>query len=170
MEEIKNKNITEDRIENRVQLTKVYLGSGDDFIVLSGNDISLFDKFLAAGDNIISLSNAMEESIKEIKNKISENDNQFSEVSEIIEERKKFSEEAANIMDSVLGENATKKFFGDVYKEIPDFLPDVECFLDFFDSLIPVIEKLSGHKEKLEKLANRQRIGKYQPQDHKRKQ
>lgn len=169
MEENRNKNIIEERIENRVQLTKVYLGSGDDYIVLSGNDISIFDKFLAAGDNIISLSNAMEESIKEIKNKVTESDDQFSEASEIIGERKKFSEEAANIMDSVLGKDATKKFFGDVYKEIPDFLPDVECFLDFFDSLVPVIEKLSGHKEKLEKLANRQRMGKYKPQDYMRK-
>jgi len=133
MEEIKNTNITEDRIENRVQLTKVYLGSGDDYIILSGNDISLFDKFLDAGNKIISLS-----------------------------------EEAANVMNSVLGEGATRKFFRDVYKEIPDFLPDVECFLDFFDSLIPVIEKLTGHKEKLEKLASKRRMSKYKPQDYKK--
>ena len=72
-------------------------------------------------------------------------------------------------MDSVFCEGTTRKFFGDVYAVIPDFRPDLECFLDFWDSLIPVIERLSEHKVKLEKLASKRRMAKYVPQDHKRK-
>lgn len=41
---------------------------------------------------------------------------------------------------------------------------------DFWDSLIPVIERLSEHKIKLEKLASKKRMAKYQPQDHKKAQ
>lgn len=46
----------------------------------------------------------------------------------------------------------------------------MECFFDFWDSLIPVIERLSEHKIKLEKLASKKRMAKYQPQDHKKAQ
>lgn len=70
----------------------------------------------------------------------------------------------------MLGSGSTRKFFSDVYESIPDFMPDIEAFMDFWDSLIPVIEKLSDHKVKLEKLASRRRMEKYQPQDHKKPQ
>lgn len=149
------------RIDNRVQLTKVYVGCGDDFIVISGNDISVFDRFRAAGDKLETLVAEMEKKESEID----ENDYQKQ-----INERRSFSEKAAEIMDNVFGDGTTRKFFGDVYAVIPDFQPDLECFLDFWDSLIPVMERMSEHKIKLEKLASKQRMAKYQPQDHKRKQ
>ncbi len=82
--------------------------------------------------------------------------------------RRGFSEKSAGIMDGVFGEGTTRKYFGDIYEAIPDFCPDLECFLDYWNSLIPVIERLSDHKVKLEKLASKQRMAKYQPQDHKK--
>lgn len=148
------------RIDNRVQLTKVYVGGGDDFIVVSGNDISIIDRFIDAGNNLEALAAEMEK--KEAKTDEKNYGKQ-------IDERKYFSEQATKIMDGVFGEGTTRKFFGDVYAVIPNFQPDLECFLDFWDSLIPVIERLSEHKVKLEKLASKQRMAKYQPQDHKRK-
>lgn len=157
---LENANIEEMRVENRVQLTKVYVGGGDDFIVISGNDISIFDRFRAAGDELTALAEEME------KKKPESGEMDYKKE---IEERKTFSEKAAAIMDGVFGEGTTRKFFGDVYAVIPDFQPDLECFLDFWDSLIPVMERMSEHKIKLEKLASKQRMAKYQPQDHKRK-
>lgn len=154
------------RIENRVQLTKVYVGGGDDFIVVSGNDISIVDRFIVAGNRIISLANEMDKKI-EAENGQEQKDD-FSSISESIKIRKEFSEKATQEMDNVFGAGATRKFFGDVYAVIPEFMPDVECFMDFFDSLIPVIERMSEHKVKLEKLASQKRMSKYQPQDHKR--
>lgn len=161
IEEMKiEKNQEEMRIDNRVQLTKVYLGGRDDFIMVSGNDISIIDRFLAAGNDLETLASEMEKKESETDEK---------DYQKQIDERKHFSDKATEIMDGVFGEGTTRKFFGDVYEEIPNFQPDLECFLDFWDSLIPVIERLSEHKIKLEKLASKQRMAKYQPQDHKRK-
>lgn len=158
MEETKN--IADMRIGNRVQLTKVYVGSGDNFIVISGNDISIFDRFQKAGYEL-------EELAAEMENKEKERENKENDFATIVEERKYFSEKATEIMDKVLGDGSTKKFFGDVYALIPNFQPDLECFLDFWDELIPVIEKLSEHKIKLERLASKRQ--KYQPQDYRKK-
>ncbi|MCM1219817.1 MAG: hypothetical protein NC548_35550 [Lachnospiraceae bacterium] len=167
MAEIKEMNIENDqkpqieemRADNRVQITKVYIGGGDDFIYVSGNDISIIDRFLDAGNKLESLAEEMEKKAPEGEER---------DITKEIEERKEFSEKAAAIMDGVFGEGTTRKFFGDVYAVIPNFQPDLECFLDFWDKLIPVIERLSEHKIKLEKLASKQRMAKYQPQDHKR--
>lgn len=148
------------RIDNRVQLTKVYVGGGDDFIVVSGNDISIIDRFLAAGEELETLAGELDKKESEV------GDSDYKKEMEI---RKEFSEKATEIMDNVFGEGTTRKFFGDVYAVIPNFQPDAECFIDFWDSLIPVIERLSEHKIKLEKLASKQRMAKYQPQDYKRK-
>lgn len=164
MAEIEEMNIEQGKIEevkaeNRVWLTKVTFSNGD-YITVSGNDISIIERFLSAGEELEALANEMEKSNADADEK---------DYKKAIEDRKHFSEKAAQIMDDVFGEGTTRKFFGDVYEVIPDFQPDLECFMDFWDSLIPVIERLSEHKIKLEKLASKQRMAKYVPQDHKKK-
>lgn len=144
------------KAENHVWLMDVEFCNGEK-IAVSGNDISIIERFEAAGEELEALADDMEK--KETEEKTAK---------EKIAERREFSEKAAEIMDGVFGEGTTRKYFGDVYEAIPDFCPDVECFMDFWDSLIPVIEKLSGHKAKLEKLASKQRMDKYVPQDHKK--
>lgn len=148
------------RIDNRVQLTKVYVGGGDDYIVVSGNDISIIDRFLSAGEELEALAAELDKKESEVGE---------SDYKKEMEIRREFSEKATAIMDGVFGDGTTRKFFGDVYAVIPNFQPDAECFIDFWDSLIPVIERLSEHKIKMENLASKQRMAKYQPQDHKRK-
>lgn len=164
--------VEEIKIENRVQLTKVYIGSGDDFIVVSGNDASIYIKFVNARKRFLSLADDLEN--EEIKIKEKYKDSESEEISNEDEEKtlqlyRSFSAEAEKIMDSVFGEGTTKKFWGDVYKVIPDFIPKVEAWIDYFDALIPVAEKLSDHSERLEKLSSMRRMAKYQPQDYKRK-
>lgn len=162
VEEIRiEKSQEEMRIDNRVTLTKVYVGSGDDHIVVSGNDISIIDRFLAAGDELEALGAELDRKEAEIGE---------GGHKEEMELHREFSERAAGIMDGVFGEGTTCKFFGDVYEAIPNFQPDLECFLDFWDSLIPVIERLSEHKVRLERLASKKRMSKYQPQDYKKPQ
>ena len=146
------------KAENRVLLTNVTFSNGD-FITVSGNDISIIERFLDAGERLEALADEMEKKDAETGEK---------DYRKAIEERKQFSDNAAETMDGVFGEGTTRKFFGDVYNVIPNFQPDVECFMDFWDSLIPVIERLSEHKVKLEKLASKQRMAKYIPQDYKR--
>ena len=164
MEE-KSVNIDEMRIENRVLLTKVFVGSGDDYIMVSGNDLSMIDRFVAAGNRIVSLAQEMDAKTAEL----GDDTYDFEKAMESIRIRKDFAEKATQEMDMVFGVGATRKFFSDIYLEIPEFVPDTECFMDFFDSFVPVIEKMTEHKIKLEKLASKQRMAKYQPQDRKKK-
>lgn len=144
------------QVENRVLLMDVKFCNGEK-ITVSGNDISIIERFEIAGEELEALADDLEK--KEFEGKSAK---------EKIAQRREFSEKAAEIMDNVFGKGTTRKYFGDVYEAIPDFCPDVECFMDYWDSLIPVIERLSDHKVNLEKLASRRRMGKYQPQDHKK--
>ncbi len=157
---IENSKADEMKAENHVWLTKVTFSNGE-FITVSGNDISIFDRFVVAGEELEALANEMEES---------DADSDEKDYRKAIEERKHFSEKATEIMDGVFGEGTTRKFFGDVYAVIPNFQPDLEAFMDFWNSLIPVAERLADHKVKLEKLASKARMAKYQPQDHKKPQ
>lgn len=144
------------KAENRVWLMDVEFCNGEK-ITVSGNDISIIERFETAGEELEALADDMEKRETEEKT-----------AKEKIAERREFSEKAAEIMDGVFGEGTTRKYFGDVYESIPDFCPDVECFIDFWDSLIPVIERLSDHKVKLEKLASKAHIDKYKPRDYKK--
>lgn len=164
--------VEEIRIDNRVQLTKVYIGSGDDFIVVSGNDASIYIKFVNARKKFLSLADDLENKELKIKEKYKDSENEETsneDEEKLLQLYRSFSAESEKIMDSVFGEGTTKKFWGDVYKVIPDFVPKVEAWIDYFDALIPIAEKLSVHSERLEKLSSMRRMAKYQPQDHKRK-
>lgn len=144
------------QVENRVWLMDVKFCNGEK-ITVSGNDISIIERFEVAREELEALADDLEKKESEGKS-----------AKEKIEQRREFSEKAAEIMDNVFGKGTTRKYFGDIYESIPDFCPDVECFMDYWNSLIPVIERLSDHKVNLEKLASRRRMGKYQPQDHKK--
>ncbi len=172
IEEIKleNTNIEEMHIENRVTLTKVFFGKSNDFIVVSGNDTSIYLKFVNARKRFLSLADELENEELKIKEKYKTDEEIGDEDEEkLLTLYREFSEKSEKIMDGVFGEGTTRKFWGDVYEVIPDFIPKVEAWMDYFDSLIPVAERLSDHSEHLEKLASMKRMAKYQPQDHKRK-
>ncbi len=156
-EDVKLEEVSRERMkaENHVWLMDVEFCNGEK-VTVSGNDISIIERFGAAGEELEALADEMEKK-----------DTEDGSYQERIAVRREFSEKASAIMDSVFGDGTTRKYFGDVYAVIPDFCPDLECFLDFWDSLIPVIERLSDHKVKLEKLASKQRMAKYMPQDHK---
>lgn len=167
-----NTKTEEIRIDNRVTLTKVYVGGGDDFIVISGNDASIYIKFVNARKKFLSLADDLESEELKIKDKYK--GSRSVEISDEDEEKllqlyRSFSAEAEKIMDGVFGNGTTKKFWRDVYNVIPDFVPKIEAWMDYFDALIPVVERLSDHSERLEKLSSMKRMGDYQPQDHKRK-
>lgn len=173
IEEMKMENteVEEIRIENRVTLTKVFFGKGNDYIVVSGNDASIYLKFVNARKQFLSLADNLENEELKIKEKYKA-DEEFSEEDEerLLALYREFSEKSEKIMDGVFGDGTTRKFWGDVYEVIPDFIPKVEAWMDYFDSLIPVAERLSDHSERLEKLSSMRRMNKYMPQDHKRPQ
>lgn len=167
-----NTKVEEIRINNRVTLTRVFFGTDDNFIVVSGNDASIYLKFVNARKKFLSLADALESEELKIKENYKGDEN--AEISDEDEERilglyRNLSDESEKIMDGVFGEGTTRKFWKDVYEVIPDFVPKVEAWMDYFDSLIPVAERLSDHSERLEKLSSMKRMAKYAPQDYKRK-
>lgn len=160
------------RIDNRVQLTKVYFGSSDNFVVISGNDASIYMKFVKARRKFLELADELDNKELEIREKYKgKADYEISDEDEekILELYKNLYEESKSIMDDVFGKGTTEKFWSDVFEVIPDFIPKVEAWMDYFDALIPVVERMSDHSERLEKLSSMKRMAKYQPQDHKRK-
>ncbi len=176
VEEMKIENQTtkteEMRIDNRVQLTKVYFGSGDNFVLISGNDASIYMKFVKARKKFLGLADDLENKELEIREKYKGNaDEEISDEDEekILELYKNLYEGSKSIMDGVFGSGTTEKFWSDVFEVIPDFIPKVEAWMDYFDALIPVVEKMSDHSERLEKISSMKRMAKYRPQDHKRK-
>lgn len=169
---IEKTEVEEMQIDNRVQLTKVYFGSGDNFVVISGNDASIYMKFVKARRKFLELADELDSKELEIREKYKgKADYEISDEDEerILELYKNLYEESKSIMDGVFGKGTTEKFWSDVFEVIPDFIPKVEAWMDYFDALIPVVEKMSDHSERLEKLSSMKRMGKYQPQDHKRK-
>lgn len=174
IEEMKVENAAMDeiRVENRVQLTKVYFGSGDNYIVISGNDASIYMKFVKARRKFTELANELDDKELAIRDKYKgKADEEMSDEDEekILELYRNLYEESKSIMDGVFGEGTTEKFWADVFEVIPGFIPKPEAWEDYFDSLIPVVERLYEHSERLEKLSSMKRMGKYQLQDHKGK-
>lgn len=155
--ETENSKIEELKASNDVIITRVVFDNGS-CIYVSGNDASIIARFLKAGDELEELGKEEDK----IKDEYSE-----KEYEEAIEIQMNISKRASEIMDGVFGEGTTDKYFGDVRELIPTFIPDIECFLGYWDVFIPLIERMMGHKEKL---ASKKRMAKYQPQDHKRKQ
>ena len=152
-----NNKIEELKASNDVIITRVVFDNGS-CIYVSGNDVSIIGRFFKAGDELEELGKEEDK----IKDEYGENDYE-----EAVEMRMNISKRASEIMDGVFGEGTTDKYFGDVRELIPTFVPDVECFLGYWDSFIPLIERMMGHKEKL---ASKKRMAKYQPQDHKKPQ
>ena len=165
--------IDEIRINNRVYLTKIFFGSGDDnFITISGNDASIYMKFVKARSKFLSLADDLDNKELAIREKYKgKEDAEISDedMEKILGLYKNLYEESKGIMDGVFGEGTTEKFWKDVFDSISDFIPTMEAWMDYFDSLIPVVEKMSSHSERLEKLSSMKRMAKYQPQDYKRK-
>lgn len=167
-----NENMDEMRLENRVQLTKVYFGSDDNFIVVSGNDASIYLKFVSARTKFLALVDELDEKELAIREKYKgKTDEEISDedLELILLLYKDLYTKSEKIMDGVFGDGTTRKFWGDVFSVIPDYVPATEAWMDYFDALIPVVERMSDHTAKLEKLASSKRMARYQPQDHKRK-
>lgn len=93
----------------------------------------------------------------------------MKKASAMSEENVRFSTEAVKTIDSIFGEGTIKKYFRNIYREIPDFLPDADCITDFFKQITPVTERIFSRR--IEQLnLSRKRMARYQPQDHKKAQ
>lgn len=152
---------------------EITLNKQGDKIYISPDDSTLIDRFVTGYRQIMEKSKEAHGKIAEIEKKYEGRDDINSSmemVEEMSRENVQFSNAAAGIVDSIFGEGTTKKYFRDLYEKIPEFLPSADCFIEFFDKLIPELDKLfDGNAKEREKLS-RVRMAKYQVQDHKKPQ
>lgn len=142
-----------------------------DYAAVSIDDPTLFDRFAAGYRQIAELAEAISVKLGEIEKQYKGKED-FSSVMEKTVSMSKvnvgFSKEAVAIMDNILGEGTIKKYFHSIYEEIPDFLPDADCFIAFLEELTPVMEKLFGRKMERQQKVSKARMEKYRPQDYKK--
>lgn len=162
MEKIKLKN-------NEAKIIKIELNEKGDYTAISPDDSMLFDRFVAGYKRIVDLSNDVPAKLEEIEKKYKGQDgftavmNKTVEISTV---NVQFSSEAVNIIDGIFGANTIRKYFRNCYDEIPDFIPDVECFGDFLEKITPEMEKIFNRKIENQRKRSKERMAKYQPQNH----
>ena len=157
--------------ENSTGLLKVELNSYGDYIVLTADNPLLFDNFTAGFKHISDLADEIPAKLDEIENRYFGKDDFNSAMDKSLEMSKvnvQFSKDAVSVIDSIFGDGTVKKYFRNIIEEIPDFLPDVDCILDFFDKITPEMEKLFNRKVEERKKRSKERMAKYQPQDHRK--
>lgn len=160
------------RIEEKsVSLFKIELNKKGEYIVVSADDSTLFDRFSAGFKKVADMADELPGRIEEIEKKF-EGKEEFSDLMEktvqLSKENVRFSEEAVKIVDGIFGEGTVKKYFRHIYEEIPDFLPDSYCIMDFFEQITPEMEKLFGRRLEQRKEERKKRMEKYKPQDHRK--
>jgi hypothetical protein len=153
-------------------LTKVELNDHGDYITVSVDNPTFFDDFAIGYKKISDLADSISVKLEEIEKKYEGREDISTDMDKALEISKinvNFSKEAVATIDKIFGTDTIKKYFRNIYEEIPNFLPDTDCIIDFFEQITPVIEKLFDRKIERQKKASKQRMAKYQPQDHKRK-
>ena len=152
-------------------LDEITLNKFGDKIFISADDANLWKRFSDGYKKIEKLENEFGNKADEIEKKYPENDR--GQNSELFIEASKlkaeFCEKAIDVIDGIFGEGSAKKSFREYYESIPGFIPDEGKFMAFFDVMTPIIEDIFKRKIEKDQKESKQRMAKYQPQDHKRK-
>ncbi len=160
------------------EIDEITLNKHGDKIEVSADDASLFDRFAKGYDKIFKMVDEVKEKIESAEKEHEEKkDPGISEEEDfdILESisasriRVEFCREAIKIIDDIFGKETAKKAFRDEYEAIADFLPDEDMFIMFFERMTPIMEDIFDQKMKRQEKASKERMAKYQPQDHKRK-
>lgn len=136
----------------QARLIKVVLNDEGDHIAISTDDLPLLDRYIAGLKRIGDMTDEMPGKLEKIEKKYQGMKGQSSAAStadRMLETARlniAFSEEVISIFEGVFGEGVLKKYFRKLYDEVPDFMPEAECFTDFIQKMTPVMEKLFGRK------------------------
>lgn len=152
-----------------LEIDTITLNEHGDKIEISGDDAALFDKFANGYDKIVKMADEIPGKLEAVE-KESANKDDIAKAVAMSRVRVEFCENAISIIDEIFGEGTAKKSFKDYYASIPDFLPDEDLFIAFFEKFTPIMEDIFDRKLKRQEKASKARMAKYQPQDHKRKQ
>lgn len=152
------------------EVDEIILNKHGDKIQISADDASLFDKFANRYDKIIKMAGEMPGKLEVIEKEFDgKEDSNIEKAVAMSRVRVDFCEKAIGIIDDIFGEGTAKKSFRDGYEAMPDFLPDEDMFIAFFEKMTPIMEDIFNRKMERQEKASKDRMAKYQPQGHKRK-
>ncbi len=156
---------------NGADIEEITLNKHGDKLEISAEDATLFDRFVNGYDRLAKMADEMPDKLDAIEKKFADKeDSDFVRTVSVSGVRVEFCKKAIGIIDDIFGEGTVKKSFRDTYESIPDFLPDEDMFIRFFDKMIPIMEDIFKRKMERQKKESRERMKKYQPQDHKKPQ
>lgn len=164
---------TEKMIRSEVDTLRLEVNDEGEYIMISADDATMFDRFAAGIRHIVELSDGTAKKVEEIEKQYEGRtgfDADMEKVIAISRENVKFSQEAVKTVDSIFGEDAVKKVFRGAYNHIPNFLPSARLITEFFEQVTPYMEKLFNRKLEAQRKESKAHIDKYMPQDHKKPQ
>lgn len=131
--------------ESNAELYKIQLNNMGDYIEISTANTGLFDRFVETYKQIVDTAEDLPRRYKEIDKARVIPGHENKKV-EKIRAKVRFCKESAEKIDCVFGQGTLQKYFREQYEKIPDFMAGTECFIDFFNQMAPVLEKLFGRK------------------------
>lgn len=140
-----------EQIGNTRRLFKIELNGQGDYIAVPIGNAAFFDSFAKGCKQIWGMSDGACKKLKKIERKYKKLKGLEAELEKIEETAKismQFSKNATIIIDNIFGEGTVKKYFRKVYEEDPDFVPDVEHFMDFLEQITPVMKQLSEDRNR----------------------
>ena len=130
--------------ETDARLFKIEINGAGDYIDISITDTDLFDRFVAGYRQIADMAEGLPQKYKEIEQRYEQPC--IKKTVEIARANVGFSEAAIKIIDDIFGKGTIKKYFNKLYKKVQDFMPGTECFIDFYENIVPVLEELFGRR------------------------
>lgn len=153
------------------EVDEITLNKHGDKIQISADNASLFDKFANGYDKIIKMADEMPGKLEAVEKEFEgKEDSDIPKAVSMSRVRVDFCEKAIGIIDEIFGDGTAKKSFRDGYETMPDFLPDEDLFIAFFEKMTPIMEDIFNRKMERQQKASKARMAKYQPQDHKKPQ
>lgn len=162
---------TEKMIRSEVDVLRLEVNDEGEYIMISADDATMFDRFAAGIRHIVELSDETAAKIEAIEKQYKGRtgfDADMEKVIAISGENVNFSKEAVKTVDDIFGEDTVKKVFRSAYNHIPNFLPSINLITEFFEQVTPYMEKLFNRKLEDQERLSKQRMDKYIPQDHKK--
>lgn len=151
------------------EVDEITLNKHGDKIQISADNASLFDRFVNGYDKIVKMADEMPGKLETVGKEFEERgDSDIQKVVSMSKVRVDFCEKAIGIIDGIFGEGTAKKSFRDGYEAMPDFLPDEDLFISFFEKMASIMEDIFNRKMERQKKASKQRMAKYMPQDHRK--
>lgn len=153
------------------EVDEITLNKHGDKIEISADDANLFDKFANGYDKIVKMADEMPGKLEAVEKEFDgKEDSDIEKAVAMSRVRVDFCEKAIGIIDEIFGEGTAKKSFRDGYETMPDFLPDEDMFIAFFEKITPIMEDIFNRKMERQEKASKARMAKYQPQGHNKPQ